>query len=199
LGGGRQLAATPTALVIAVDPENRWTPNKLEEERKKIKQAIREEVALQGAQIGQQELDFLVNIHVWDQEYEFANFTDEELLSIITTLASGPRAADKESAAWQEETRRKLEAARQEQRNIDSVIGPLRIKKPDLAEAMWPVLLAKCERELANDTPKTPVLKVALDVQRLVALLSSGSYMLPSANDDEPERSDPQRDEPAGE
>jgi hypothetical protein len=137
LGGGRQLAATPTALVIAIDPENRWTPKRLEDERKKIKQAIRE-VALQGAQIGQQELDFLVNIHVWDQEYEFANFTDEELLSTITTLASGPHAADKESIAWQEETRQGLEAARQERRNIDSVTGPLRIKKPALAEAMWP-------------------------------------------------------------
>jgi hypothetical protein len=198
LGGGRQLAATPTAFVIAVDPENRWTPEKRAHQVEKIKEAIREEVDLQGARIGQQELDFLVNIHVWDQEYEFANFTDEELLSAITTLASGPRAADKDTTVWQEEVRRNLEAARREQKGINSVIGPLRIKKPDLAEAMWPALLTKCERELANDTPDTPVLKVALDVQRLVAQLSGGSYMLPASENDAPEHSDPERDKPKG-
>jgi hypothetical protein len=185
LGKGRQLAATPTALVIAVDPENRWTPEKLDTERKKIQEAIREEVALQGAQIRQEDLDFLVNVRIWDQEYEFANFTDDELLSAITRLASGPRATNVESPAWQEDTRRKLEEARRERKNLNSVIGPLRIKKPDLAEVMWPTLLAKSERELANDAPEAPVLKVVLEVRQLVAQLSSGSYFLPSSNDEE--------------
>jgi hypothetical protein len=64
------------------------------------------------------------------------------------------------------------------------VIGPLRIKKTTLAKALWPVLLAKCERELADDAVQAPALKVILEVRRLVGLLSSGSYMLSSTNDE---------------
>jgi hypothetical protein len=52
------------------------------------------------------------------------------------------------------------------------------LNKVQLAEALWPVLLAKSERELAADTIETPVLKVILEAQRLVGLLSGGGYSL---------------------
>ena len=184
-GDGWQLAATPTALVIAMDAENLWaTPKKRETQRKNIAEAIREQVELQGGQIGDTELDFLVNIHVWHDhlKYEFANFKDGELLSAITSLASGPKAKDAQSDAWQEETRQKLKAAQRQDGKIDSIIGPLRIKKSVLAEALWPVLLANCERELADNAIETPILKVILDVQRLEALLSAGTYVLPTSD-----------------
>jgi hypothetical protein len=179
LGEGWRLTATPTALVIAMDPENRWaTPEKRQAEREKIRVAIREEVELQGGQISDSVLDFLVNLHVYGQYYELANFSDDELLPVLATLASGPSAMNAGSDAWQEDMRRKLQDARQTQANFDTVIGPLRITKKRLAEALWPVLLSKVEHELAADTIETPVLKVILEVQRLVARLSSGSYML---------------------
>ena len=100
LGDAWQLNATPTALVIAMDPENMWaTAEKREGQDRKIKKAIREQVGLQGGQIGDTELDFLVNIHVWhgDLEYELANFTPDELLTAITSsspLARTPRIAN---------------------------------------------------------------------------------------------------------
>jgi hypothetical protein len=164
-----------------MDPENRWsTPQKRDAERQKMKKAIREEVELQGGQISDDDLDFLVNVHVYDQYYELANFTDEELLPAIEALASGPQAANVGSNAWRAGIRAKLQAARQNQANFDTVIRPLRINKAALAEALWHVLLKKVERELESNQIKTPLLKVVLDVQRLVALLSSGNYMLPS-------------------
>ena len=64
-------------------------------------------------------------------------------------------------------------------------MGTLRIKKPVLAKILWPTLLAKCERELERDVIETPILKVMLEVQRLVGLLSGGSYVLPASSTDE--------------
>ncbi len=89
--GSWRLTATPTALVIAMDPENKWaTPENRANECRKLQAAIREEVVLQGGDIGQEELDVLVNIHVWgDQKYELANFTDDELLAALAELARG--------------------------------------------------------------------------------------------------------------
>lgn len=188
LGDAWQLTATPTALVIAMDPEGMWaTAEKRERQYRAIKQAIREQVELQGGQIGDTELDFLVNIYVWhdDLEYELANFTPDELLTAITGLATGPHATDSETAAWQDETRQKLEGLWQDRRKIDAVIRPLRITKPVLAEALWSTLLAKCERELESDVIETPILKVMLEVQRLAGLLSGGSYVLPAPSTDD--------------
>jgi hypothetical protein len=39
----------------------------------------------------------------------------------------------------------------------------------ELAHALWPVLLAKCQAELAAGTPTTPVLKVVLEARDLAA------------------------------
>lgn len=188
LGDAWQLTATPTALVIAMDPEGMWaTAEKREGQCRKIKQAIREQVTLQGGQIGDTELDFLVQIHAWhdDLEYELANFTPDELLTAITSLATGMYAKDSELAVWQADMRQKLQTLWQERRKFETVIGPLRIAKPALAEALWPTLLAKCERELECDVIETPILKVILEVQRLAGLLSGGSYVLPAASTDE--------------
>jgi hypothetical protein len=181
LGDAWQLAATPTALVIAMDPENRWaTPARCEDERRKIKEAIREEVELQDGQIDNATLDFNVNVYTWgDDKYELANFTDDELIPALTQLAKG---ADVGAAGWTVETRQKLQAARRSHRDIEVVTGPLRVNKIDLAKLLWPTLAEKCERELAADDVKTPVLKVILKVRDLAARLSAGSYVLPPAN-----------------
>jgi hypothetical protein len=178
LGDAWTLTATPTALVIAMDPENNWeTPEKCEEERRKIKKAIREEVELQGGKISDESLDFHVNIYTWGEDkYELANFADGELLPVITQLAQGE---DVGSPTWTERVRVQLHEARQAHDDIKVVLGPLHIDKKDLAELLWPTLLAKCEQELAADEIVTPILKVVLKVNELVAAFSAGSYVLP--------------------
>ncbi len=194
LGEGWRLTATPTALVIAVDPENRWaTPAKREVERNRIRDAIREEVELQGGRISDSELDFLVNVHVYDEYYELADFTDDELLLVLASLASGSSAVGAGSDTWQRDMRRSLQEIRQTPVNFQKVLGPLRITKKELAEALWPVLLRKLERELEQDAIETPVLKVMLKARELVARLSSGSFMIgPAGSESAPDHQAPQ-------
>jgi hypothetical protein len=177
-GDAWELAATPTALVIAMDPENKWaTPDMCEEQRTKIKQAVREEVELQGGQIDEATLDFNVNVFTWGKDkYELANFTNEELLPALAQLAKGPGVG---TDAWIKDVTQKLDAARQSHEDIKVVTGPLRVDKVPLAKLLWPVLLAKCERELETGNVETPILKVMLRVEELVIRLSAGGYVLP--------------------
>jgi len=177
LGDAWELTATPTALVIAMDPENKWgSPDQCEDERRKIKDALREEVELQGGQIGDDSLDFQVNVFTWGKDkYELANFTNEELLPALAQLARGNDAG---SAAWTTRIAQQLQEAREGNKDIEVVTGPLRVQKPELASLLWPALLSKCERELATGSIETPVLKVILKVEELVAGLSAGNYVL---------------------
>jgi hypothetical protein len=171
------MAATPTAPVIAMDPEHKWeTPAKCEDERRKIKAAIREEVELQGGQIGNDTLDFQVSVFTWGlDKYELANFTDDELLPAMTKLADGEDVGTEE---WEARVRRQLCDARLDHQGISTVIGPLHVDKIELAKALWPTLLSKCEHELDSDSVETPVLKVVLRVEELVTRLSAGSYVV---------------------
>jgi hypothetical protein len=41
-----------------------------------------------------------------------------------------------------------------------------------LADILWPVLQAKCERELAAGRVETPALRIAMEVRQLVGRLS---------------------------
>ena len=83
-------------------------------------------------------------------------------------------ATDTVSPAWEKELRGYLQDARRLHLDIEAPLG--RIKAPKdkvaLADILWPVLRAKCERELAAGTVATPVLRVVMEVRRLVAKLS---------------------------
>lgn len=177
------LDATPTALVIAMDPENRWaTPEKRAAERKKLQDAIREEVRLQGADIGQDDLDFLVRVHVWGEyKYELANFTDDELVPAITLLATNARSPAVASPSWEQDLRDVLKEARAAHIDIGAPLGRLMrrgLDKPALADILWPVLLAKCEREWTAEKIETPVLKVAEEVFQVVGRLSGRNFVI---------------------
>ncbi len=176
LGGTWLLDASPTALVVAMDPENHFaTPEMCADERRKLQKAIREEVRYQDADISQDDLDTLVSVHVWgNDKYELANFTDDELVPAIAQLAAADGAEAADSSTWERELRTYLQDARRLHLDIEAPLG--RIKAPKdkiaLADILWPVLRAKCERELAADTVDTPVLRVAMEVRRLVTKLS---------------------------
>jgi hypothetical protein len=88
IGDLQLIDRTPTALVIAMDAENKFaTPAMCAGERLKLQNAIREEVAFQGGEIGQEDLDYLVDVRVWgDDKYELANFTDDELVQRSLSL-----------------------------------------------------------------------------------------------------------------
>jgi hypothetical protein len=170
----------PTALVIAMDPEDRWaTPASCAEQRSKIQAAIREEVADQGGAINDAELDHLVTVTTWPdgQRYELANFTVDSLTDAMFEMASSRRS--------NRLTRADIAAAVQVAHDAASDIGTafeaLRMKedKPRLAGLLWPVLRERCERELSSDDgPISPVLDLVLAVRDKVALNSGGHYTL---------------------
>ncbi|MFC9943736.1 hypothetical protein [Streptomyces pratensis] len=156
------LDATPTALVIAMDAENRWaTPEKCESERQALLAAIQEEARSQGAKIPDDYLDFLVNVHVWgDDKYELANFTDDELIPVIAEVSG--RGSEVDSAEWRAKMRKLLGEARAAHDDIKVPIGRMRIKldKVAMAEALFPALQRKLERELSEPGPVTPVVEL---------------------------------------
>ncbi|MFV0127799.1 hypothetical protein ACLGI4_08805 [Streptomyces sp. HMX112] len=170
------LDASLTALMIAMDAENDFeTQAKRDKVRRQLQDAIREEVKYQDADINQTELDALVHVRVWgDDKYELANFSDDELVPAIQKIAGkqgDPRTA---SPSWEQELRRELHEARVKHYDIKVPLGRLRVTedKVELARLLWPVLLAKCEAEYVSDRVETPVLKLALEVHRLVGEVS---------------------------
>ncbi len=176
------LDRTPTALVIAMDAENKFeTPAKCADERRNLQNAIREEVAFQGGEIGQADLDYLVEVRVWgDDKYELANFTDDELVPAITQLATMQSNPNIKSPTWEQDLRAELQAARRVHNDIKVPMGRMRVRenKPELAKLLWPALVAKYEAELAANNIQTPVLALVLDVRQKVAMLSGGGYAL---------------------
>jgi hypothetical protein len=183
------LDASLTALVIAMDPENTFaTQEKRDEERRKLQEAIREGVRYQDADISQEELDLLVHIRVWGEHtYEFANFTDDELVPAIRTLAEEQASPDYDSSSWETNLRAALQNYRMKHRDIKNALDRARVAedKVRLAELLWPVLREKCERELAEGREDTPVLKLVLEVRELANRLSGlFALVVPKAYDE---------------
>ncbi len=166
------LDASLTALVIAMDAENDFeTQAKRDKVRRQLQEAIREEVKYQDANISQGELDALVHVRVWGKDkYELANFSDNELVPAITKIAATQSNPRIESPSWDQDLRAQLQEARAKHYDIKVPLGRLRVAedKVELAKLLWPVLLAKCEAEYVADSVETPVLKLALEVRRLV-------------------------------
>jgi hypothetical protein len=179
LQSGWLLDATPTALVIAMDPENTFaTADKRTKLRRSLIAAVREGVQHQGADIGQDVLDTLVNIQVWGEDtYEIANFTDGELIPAITALAVSQGRVGGDLRAWEQELRRRLLDARRGHLDIKVPIGQMKMRedKVMLAELLWPTLRKKFEAEYAAGSVTTPVLKLVVEVRQLVAKLTGVS------------------------
>lgn len=168
------LDATGTALVIAMDPENRWaTAEKRDTQRTALLEAIREEVRSQGAEIPDEYLNYLVTVRVWgDDKYELANFTDDELIDAISQLVDSTTAQQQH---WRTDLQDRLKAARDNHDDIKVPIGQMRIRaeKARLADLLWPTLRSKLEHEFATDDgPTTPVIKLIDDIIRIHGRMS---------------------------
>ncbi|MHB1172595.1 MAG: hypothetical protein ACYCZY_08890 [Lacisediminihabitans sp.] len=177
---GRQyLAATPTALYVAMDPENLWKSEEARaQERAKIQAAIRDEVEAQGATISQDELDMLVHVFAWgESSYELVNLTDDQLITALTRLAQDHNIPDAESPQWRENVRQQLQKVRTESCDIKIALRRLRlpVKKVKLAELLLPDLLAQLSQESSR---LSPVVEMVREVNELVHRLSGGGYVL---------------------
>lgn len=176
IGDRWMLDASPTALVIAMDPENDFaTQAQRDDMRRALQKAIREEVRYQDADISQSELDYLVHVRVWGHDkYEFANFTDDELVPAITALATNQQNRLVDSEAWEQDLRLELQQARATHADIKIPLGRMRVRedKVTLAQLLWPILRAKCEAQYVAENVETPVLRLVLEVRDLVDRLT---------------------------
>jgi len=181
--GVQLLDATPTALFVAMDPENRWVDYaSREEQRRLLHLSIREEVAAQGAEVTDAELDMLVHIFVWgDQKYELANFSDQELEEGLFELAREKACLPEDVAAWRADLTASLAYARERRLDVSVVFARARIPeaKPRLAEILLPALMQKFEQEIgAEGEISTPVVEMVMQVRDLVRRLAGGTYSL---------------------
>jgi hypothetical protein len=183
---GWDLEATPSAIYLMMDPEGKFeTAVHCQNERRKIQNAIREDVKAQGGDISQPDLDLLVTVETWGLDtYEIANFTDDELVEGLTDLARGRR--HRTTPEWQAKLRGAIELARANHNDISVVatamgIGPFKV---DLAHFLWPMLREKCVKDAAADNVEIPVLRLMDAVRLRVAQMDRASVLAkpPPAN-----------------
>lgn len=175
--------ATPTALVVAMDPENRYrAPELVQTQLTKHQKAVRDEVEMQGATISQEELDVLVHVTTWGTEcYEFANFTDDEIADAFTSFAREVAIDDLIDDEWRRGLIDSIAGARREKRDLKVVKKYLGLypSKPDLARLLMSALQIKFSQEDESPTGfTTPVLALLLKIESLVHQLSGGGYSL---------------------
>lgn len=170
----------PTVLVIAMDPENKWkTPEDKEDEMKGIRNAVKREVARQGAKITERELNHLVTVFVWPGgTYEVANFTDSELLEGMVKLTLLKKPEFLETPEWREKLLVAIQEARRLRCQFKEKVGILKVPddKVELAKILLPVLIAKYHKESNEPQYVTPVFQVIEKVQELFALFASGVF-----------------------
>lgn len=170
----------PTVLVIAMDPENNWET--FEGKTKKIqviRNALRKEVTRQGVKITERELDQLVTVFVWPGEtYEFANFTDDELLEGMVKLTILKKPNFLLTQDWTAKVLLAIQEARRVKCQFKDKVGLLGVPddKPHLAKILLPTLLSKYHSECLEPQFVTPVFLVIEKVQELFAQFASGVF-----------------------
>jgi hypothetical protein len=163
------LERPPTRILVAVDPEGRYsTPDKQEAERQKLARRLFESLP-QAAQStrAREDIDTLVTVTTWRTgSWEFANFTDTELARAILKIVDLP---DHVTVA---NVRSRVAAVRAValSANIEHAAAPWgkSVNKVRLADELWPVLERKVQRRLKNGTiERLPAGRVALTALQL--------------------------------
>jgi antitoxin component HigA of HigAB toxin-antitoxin module len=189
-----------TRLLVAVDPEGPYaTPEKVESERNKILDEIRDVLEAQGVEHpNPEELDHLVDIRPWDEScYEFAHFTDDELadgiMAVHHTIDGWTRAQLVEALGYwrgrQQDFKRVWTSGRwDEQARRMTGKWEYEVSKVRLAEVLWPTLLEKIQLCLtAPGAPVPPIVKVISDAYQLAQQWRYLSFILTEVPDGQTE------------
>ncbi|GAA2275511.1 hypothetical protein GCM10009853_032040 [Glycomyces scopariae] len=72
---------------------------------------------------------------------------------------------------WEHDLAGALLDARSKHVDVKFVFSAMRMTKSitELARLLWPALLRKSEREYADDEPTTPVVRLVMEVRRVIA------------------------------
>lgn len=125
-------------LVVAVDPESRYktVEQRAKQEANMINAVLRSLPKAARTETMRANLQHLIRLRTWGtNSFEFAHFTDLQLARALRRL--GGRAAPPVA-----DLRREMATYRDRHANLDKLWAnwPVRITKPELAEALWPTL-----------------------------------------------------------
>lgn len=172
----------PTAVMVAVDPGQVWaTQAKVEERRRNWIKEIQNVVKAQGGEVDETELEKLVQVRLWKQTcFEFEHFTDQELAQTISVLHPNSGGLDLPGLVDLIAAKR---SAGVDIKEVWFGWNP-QIRKPELANALWPTLRDKIHRaqsDPAADVP--PIAAVALDAHDLAQSFNFGRYIIRAKSD----------------
>lgn len=174
---GYDLIRPPCHLIVAVDPEGHYrTEDHAERVRKALVATISEVVRAQGPDADAQQLDSFIQIRRWSERcFEFAHFSDDELLKAITSVHTKPEARPGDTAL-----RASIAEARARGRDLKDVWRDWSFKpsKLDLADALWPALRAKIDAGLDDARRMPQVAEVVREAYSLAQRFSRGTWIL---------------------
>ena len=160
---GARIISPLAALLVVVDPEGRRYGTDAARDKTligMIDHVLKSLPPILRTDAMRRDLEFLIHLRTWDEEFEFAHFSDSELAAAIRAqvLPGCPCEADIRTA---------LANARASRTPIKSVWKdwPMRPSKPALAEALWPRL----ERRITNPRARraVPVLDIVQEAVRI--------------------------------
>lgn len=159
---GARVVSPLTALVVVTDPEGKYSDD---DSRVRALDAMKDAVikslpkALRTSAM-RRDLEYLIHLRTWDEEFEFAHFSNTE-------LAAGLRAVTRGGCPSAAEIRKALQKVRAARGPFRSVWKnwPIQPSKVELAEALWPTL----ERRILNVRSRRPipVISVVQDAIRI--------------------------------
>ena len=165
-----RLLRSLTGLVVAVDPEGRYSsPEKVEQQRTNMIDEILTSlpVDFQTAAL-RSDLEHLVVVKTWGEGgcFEFANFTDQELALAIQNLSQKLPDDVRRKVPDRTGIEKELAVRRNLGKDIKTVWGKWDccFSKVALAEETWPILRSKVTSE---DALKLPVVQVAQTIINL--------------------------------
>lgn len=163
------LTRTPTRVLVAVDPENKFaTRAQQRAERDKLVRRLHESLPqrMRSPRVLRQ-MGALVQVVTWGTvPWEFANFTNAELATAITQCVALPPGMTRRDLIAALEAERNLRHTTQSRSpNVEMICRswPDKFHKTELAEKLWPVLKAKVHRDAASGKrPRVPATRVAV-------------------------------------
>ena len=179
LGSGTALDRPVTRLLVLADAENEYaTPALRRRQRKLLLDSVAQEIPpeLRRDLYINTVRGRMIEIRTWGKyPFEFAHFRDDQLADALQSVAGAPHPGGTTGliAAIHRE---RLTASP----NIDDVNwrGRGKLSKPDLADAMWPILEQRIQRAIRRGHKGPPVMQAAIRAYEMASVSWRISTML---------------------
>jgi hypothetical protein len=171
------LLKPPTCLMVAVDPEGKFAPDKVENTRTAILDEIKSVLKAQGAETTDEELANLLYIRTWSECcYEFAHFDDDELADALIAIHDDINGLTREQLIDNLAKLRERSNKGHQRVDIKQVWSqwdyePSKVK---LARQLWPVLERKIQRCRVDEQASVP--EIVEVVERAHAIAQQWRY-----------------------